>query len=223
MIGLNAIALESGEQALRLHGVSEDPIMVRWYHVIMTAYGFWLPNDPRGSWSDFVGAWELRKFGPATKVSGGRSRAHDPHDSALRRTAKQALKYPPVRFDAHQRACVAEGFAVAVAEGAYIVHACCIGCDHAHLVIARHDRTIERIAGHLKSKATMALTRQDCHPLRDCRKTDGTVPTPWSEYIWSVYINDEGQLHSAIRYVERHPTKEGLPHIDYPFLTPIPT
>ena len=27
-------------------------------HVIITAYGFWLPNDPRGSWSDFVGAWD---------------------------------------------------------------------------------------------------------------------------------------------------------------------
>lgn len=30
--------------------------MVEWYHLIMTAYGFWLPNDPRGSWSEFVGA-----------------------------------------------------------------------------------------------------------------------------------------------------------------------
>ena len=35
------------------------------YHLILTAYGFWLPNDPRGSWSDFVRAWELRRFGPA--------------------------------------------------------------------------------------------------------------------------------------------------------------
>lgn len=24
-------------------------------HVIFGAYGFWLPNDPRGSWSEFVG------------------------------------------------------------------------------------------------------------------------------------------------------------------------
>jgi hypothetical protein len=26
------------------------------YHVVLGAYGFWLPNDPRGSWSDFVGS-----------------------------------------------------------------------------------------------------------------------------------------------------------------------
>jgi len=33
--------------------------MVRAYHVIFGMYGFWLPNDERGSWSDFVGSWEL--------------------------------------------------------------------------------------------------------------------------------------------------------------------
>ena len=41
--------------------------MVHGYHVIVCAYGFWLPNDPRGSWSDFVGKWELVRFGKATK------------------------------------------------------------------------------------------------------------------------------------------------------------
>src|SRR5438034_5148372 len=33
--------------------------MVLASHGIFTAYGFWLPNDPRGSWSDFVRSWEL--------------------------------------------------------------------------------------------------------------------------------------------------------------------
>ena len=42
--------------------------MVIAYHVIYSMYGFWLPNDPRGSWSDFVGSWELFRYGPATKV-----------------------------------------------------------------------------------------------------------------------------------------------------------
>ncbi|HUT10853.1 MAG TPA: hypothetical protein VMY42_10175 [Thermoguttaceae bacterium] len=49
--------------------------MVLAYHVIFGAYGFWLPNDPRGSWSDFVGSWELARFGKATKVSTRRSLA----------------------------------------------------------------------------------------------------------------------------------------------------
>ena len=58
--------------------------MVSGYHVILSAYGFWLPNDPRGSWSDFVGAWELFRFGPATKTDSTQSVAHEPHNRELR-------------------------------------------------------------------------------------------------------------------------------------------
>ena len=44
------------------------------YHVVLGAYGFWLPNDPRGSWSDYVRSWELFVAGgPATKTETGRS------------------------------------------------------------------------------------------------------------------------------------------------------
>ncbi len=192
--------------------------MVRWYHLIMTAYGFWLPNDPRGSWSDFVGAWELRKFGPATKTTARRSLAHDSHDVARRLAAKQALKYPPVRFDERQRHVIAAGFATAVAESAYTVVACCVGHDHTHLVIARHARTIEQIATHLKSKATMSLVRNDCHPLHLHRKPGGSTPTPWAAGVWSVFINDEPQLRAAIQYVQRHPMKEGLPPQPWAFI-----
>lgn len=186
-------------------------------HIILSAYGFWLPNDPRGSWSDFVGSWELYKFGPATKVTDRRSYAHDPHDVALRRAAKQALKFPPVRFnDAHRRA-IADGFARACAESRYVCLACCIGYDHSHLVIERHERDPETIAGHLKSHATRELTRRGIHPLNGFIGKRGGLPTPWSEGCWKVFIDDDAQLASAIRYVERHPRKEGLPaqHWDF--------
>ena len=41
--------------------------MVHGYHVILPHYGFWLPNDPRGSWSDLVYRWELVRFGRSTR------------------------------------------------------------------------------------------------------------------------------------------------------------
>ena len=198
--------------------------MVQWYHLIMTAYGFWLPNDPRGSWSNFVGSWELRKFGPATKTTEKRSLAHATHDRDLRLAAKQALEYPPVRFDDAQRSAIAEGFTVAIREGCYRIHALCIGHDHSHAVVARHpSRSIETVARHLKSKATMSLTRRDVHPLRGHRKPDGSVPTPWLEGIWSVFINEYEHLTSAIGYVQRHPEKEELPHQEWEFTIPAPT
>ena len=196
--------------------------MVRWHHLILSAYGFWLPNDPRGSWSDFVGAWELLKFGGPTKVQGKRSYAHDPHDRALRLQAKQALKYPPVRFNNVQRSAIADGFAQAIEEGTYHVHACCLGYDHAHLVIMRHARSIEQIATHLKSKAAMALRSGRCHPLQSFEE-EGKIPTPWSIGSWSVYISEEAHARAAIDYVARHPMKEGLPPQRWVFVIGFPS
>lgn len=40
--------------------------MVLTYHVVISFYGFWLPNDPRGSNSTFVRSSRLLPFGPAT-------------------------------------------------------------------------------------------------------------------------------------------------------------
>jgi REP element-mobilizing transposase RayT len=179
-------------------------------HLILCAYGFWLPNDPRGSWSDFVGSWDLFKFGPATKVNDRRSYAHDPHDRELRRAAKLALKYPPVRFNEAQRRAIAQGFARACAEADYHCFACCIGHDHAHLILRRHERDPLIIAGHLKAHATRELTRQNIHRLATFIGKRGSAPTPWSEYSWNVFIDDDAQLHAAIRYVQQHPSKEGL-------------
>ncbi|MFH1922268.1 MAG: hypothetical protein ABIP48_20590, partial [Planctomycetota bacterium] len=116
--------------------------MIRAYHAIFSAYGFWLPNDPRGSWSHFVGSWELFRFGPATKVETRRSVAAKPHDRALRLAAKRALKYPPVRFNGRQVLSVSQGFATAIAEHEYHVCACSILPEHVHMVVARCDRSI---------------------------------------------------------------------------------
>jgi hypothetical protein len=185
--------------------------MILGTHLIISAYGFWLPNDPRGSWSDFVGSWELYKFGPATKVTDNRNYAKDPHDVSLRREAKKSLKYPPVRFNDAQRIAIASGFARACAEAQYVCRACCIGHDHAHLVLGRHDRDPEVIAGHLKSQATRQLTAHGIHPLIGYTGKRGGLPTPWSEGCWKVFIDGESQLTAAIRYVNRHPKKEDCP------------
>ena len=58
-------------------------------HLIFGTYGFWLPNDPRGSWSDFVAGWDLfRTAGRSTTVNTRRSLASAPHDHEARRAAK---------------------------------------------------------------------------------------------------------------------------------------
>src|SRR5262249_28158145 len=107
------------------------------YHVIFGAYGFWLPNDPRGSWSDFVASWELFRYGPATKTTPRHSLAKVPHNRAARLAAKEQLKYPAVQFTGQQALAVAHGFEKASAESGYVLYACAILPEHVHLVIGR--------------------------------------------------------------------------------------
>jgi REP element-mobilizing transposase RayT len=193
--------------------------MVRWYHAILSAYGFWLPNDPRGSWSDFVHAWELYRFGgSATKVAAKRSHAHDPHDASFRRDMKHHLKFPPARFDERARQSIADGFTRACDEYGFLIHAGAIGFDHVHLVAARDsERSIENVVAVLKARATSQMKTDQTHPMQILPN----CPTAWSSSCWKVFIDDDQQFRNAIRYVEQHPMKEGLAEQRWAFVTPV--
>src|SRR5580658_5429349 len=128
--------------------------MVLGFHVILSNYGFWLPNDPRGSWSEWVGKWELLRFGEATKVETHRSVAHVQHDRTLRMEAKKVLAYPPVHLTGKQAVAVAHGFDRARGEGGYAIHACAILPEHSHLIVGAAERSIGKIVAHLKGRAT---------------------------------------------------------------------
>ena len=180
------------------------------YHVISSQYGFWLPNDPRGSWSDFVGAWELfRHGGHATKVDTSVSLARHPHDRARRLGAKEHLTYPAVRLTGAQARAVASGFHRAAIEGNYVILACAILPDHVHLVIERHARPIPQIVSHLKGRATQQLVVEGLHPFALFAEPDGSVPSAWARKYWKVFIDDPHWVRNAIRYVEDNPVKEG--------------
>jgi REP element-mobilizing transposase RayT len=181
-------------------------------HGIFTAYGFWLPNDPRGSWSDFVRAWHLLRFGDATKVETTRSLARTPHNRNLRLKAKTELKYPPVHFTGIQARAIASGFARAVAESGYEILACSILPEHVHIVSVRHKFPVERIMGHLKGRATQQLTAENLYPI-------GELPSVWAHRSWKVFLNSNADIERAVRYVEENPIKEGFKKQNWSFLT----
>ncbi len=183
--------------------------MVRAYHVIFGVYGFWLPNDPRGSWSDWIGSWELYRHGPATKTESRRSLASVSHSHQRRQEAKTALKYPAVELDGRQALAVAQGIKQAVVESAYVVWACSILPDHAHLVIRRGERRIEQVVRHLKGRASHHLHAAGRHPLAGFANDDGSLPTPWARDLWKVYLDSASDIRRAIAYVEQNPLKEG--------------
>ena len=189
--------------------------MVIAYHVIFSTYGFWLPNDPRGSWSEFVGAWELVRFGKATKVTTTRSVAAVAHDRRLRLEAKAALKHPVVAFTGRQALAVGQGFAEAVHESGYIVYACTILPEHVHAVIGQSARAVGRIVGHLKGRATQRLAADGLWP-------DAGRPI-WGRDCWKVFLREPQDVRRAIAYVEKNPEKEGKPRQRWSFIRPFAT
>lgn len=182
--------------------------MVLAYHLVFTTYGFWLPNDPRGSWSDFVWAWELRRFGPATRTYERRSLAYEPHDHAWRMQAKQALKYPAVVFDGLQASVIGNSFAATARARGYRIHACSILPEHVHMVVGRHHYEVEQVMRVLKQEATEALSHAGIHPLTRFSEA-GQTPTPWTRKGWKVFLDEPEDTLRACRYVEENPIKEG--------------
>ena len=165
--------------------------MVIAHHIIFGAYGFWLPNDPRGSWSQMVAAWELRRFGPATTTDVPCSVAAAAHDRNARLEAKKSLHYPPVEFTGTQARAIARGFAEFVNKSGLVVRACSIMPDHVHLVVDRHRYGAEQIANLLKGAATRRLKEEDLHPLARWPRPDGRLPKCWERGEWKVYLEDE--------------------------------
>ena len=194
---------------------------VRAYHLIVTTYGFWLPNDPRGSWSDFVRSWELFRFGTATTTGERRSLAGDPHDAATRREAKTALARPPVRFTGRQALAIAKGVKTYVAKSGCRIHACSIMPEHAHFVVQRHRYAIEQVANLLKGGATRQLAADGLHPFDSDRYRDGTRPTPWARKCWKCFLTGDAQIERAVKYVQDNPVKEGKRRQNWSFVTPM--
>ena len=178
--------------------------MIVGFHGIISAYGFWLPNDPRGSWSDFVAAWELFRYGgKATKVDTTQSVAHVQHDRAKRLAVKEHLKHPPVKWTGLQARAIARGFARAVEESGYKILAFAILPDHIHAVLGRTSRNISQVVAHLKARATQQLRAEGIHPFAAVADENGNLPQTWARKYWKVFIDNDAHLRAAIRYVER--------------------
>ncbi|MBL9090141.1 MAG: transposase [Planctomycetaceae bacterium] len=184
--------------------------MIHAYHVIFGTYGFWLPNDPRGSWSDFVGSWELFRFGKATKVLTCRSLAAEPHDRRLRFAAKSGLKHDAVSLTGRQAVAVEAGFRVACEESSYRVLALSILPEHVHAVVVRGRATAETIIRHLKSRATQSLIE----------RAEWSRERPvWGKNGWKVFLNSPAAVHRAVEYVEENPVKEGKRRQNWPVVS----
>lgn len=181
------------------------------YHLIWTGYGWWLPNDPRGSGSDTVCTDILAELGD---VHHGRKPVQPPGREVREFYARAAplLQHPLLKFDAPARDLIAAGFAAAVAAERYTCYACVVMPDHVHLVVRKHRHTAEEMAANL-----MAASRAELIAA-------GGVPPDHPVWVsgtpWAVFLGHPDDVRRTIRYVERNPLPLGLPVQRWPFVTP---
>lgn len=195
--------------------------MIHGYHVILPHYGFWLPNDPRGSWSLFVARWELARFGETTRHLEQRTLAQlSDEELAHRDSIRRALLYPPVNLTGKQALSVATGFQIHAVKCNYQIWACAILPEHTHLVIARHRYKVEQIANLLKGAATTQLLADNLHPQAKFAKSGERSPGMWARNQWKVYLDSDEQIENAIAYVEDNPVKEGKPKQSWKWIHP---
>jgi REP element-mobilizing transposase RayT len=170
------------------------------YHIVVTTYGFWLPNDPRGSGSKQVRSIELLPFGQANYLETRWSVASEDHDHRLRRAAKTAIKYPEVTLLPEQVDIVGNAFAEQAERSQFRIYACAIQPQHTHLVIARHHYKIEQVGRILRQAATLALLDANSHPFADQRSPSGRLPSIWAQDFWRVFLFNDDDIQRSLDY-----------------------
>jgi REP element-mobilizing transposase RayT len=188
-------------------------------HAVFAAYGFWPPNDDRGSWSTHVWAPHLQRFGEAKTVSVRYSIAHILHDREHTRAIQGAMRFPSVKFNEEQRIAIADGIESVVKLLDVRLIALAILNDHVHLVPERHREDVETLVGFFKRAATRELTPHGIHPMGEARRArDGAAVTPWVRGGWKRSLDSWEAVEDAVEYVELNPLRAGMERQVYSFV-----
>jgi len=206
---------ESSEAFLRLavwqiaiRECSIDPVVIA-HHLILTGYGHWLPNDPRGSLSPEIKAGKLFPLGD---VHLGR-KMPQPLRENVRQFARRAapkLEHEVLWFDVANRQAIAGTFSDVFDSEGYTCFACAILSNHAHLVIRKHRDRAEMMIRKLKDKSAERLRvdlQMPMHPI-------------WSGNPFKRFIFTPEQLRETIKYVKANPMKSGLSAQNFDFVKP---
>ncbi len=184
--------------------------MVAGYHLIWTAYGWWLPNDPRGSTSREIRCAAVAGLG---ELHYGRRRVQ-PAGRVLREfheAARSVLKHALLALSDAETHAVADAFAAVIRQRSYTCYACAIMPDHVHVLIRKHRDQAETMIGHLqdasRTEVRQAGLREPDHPV-------------WGGPGWKVYLESQSDIRRTVDYIQRNPTKAGMPAQAWPFVAP---
>jgi REP element-mobilizing transposase RayT len=180
------------------------------HHLLSTAYGWWLPNDLRGSTSTCIASDVIAELG---QLHFGRKKIQ-PASWAIRKfyhDAKTLLRYPLLTFTSEDVEIIGSAFARVVANERYTCYACVIMPDHVHLANRKHKHTAEEMIRNFQDASRDALRaagrRSADHPV-------------WAQGGWKVFLDSPDDVRRTIGYIDDNPTKMRLPKQSWPFVTP---
>ena len=156
-------------------------MVVAGYHLIWTAYGCWLPNDPRGSTSKEVRNVHLQDLGD---LHFGRKRLQPARRvvKAFYEEAQQRLKHKMLDLNDGETVAVATAFASVIKSQRYTCYACAILPDHVHLLIRKHRHQAEEMIDLLQDASCLAVRtcghRESDHPVWTAGGWKGFLTTP---------------------------------------------
>ena len=182
--------------------------MVIAHHIILTGYGHWLPNDPRGSMS-------ARTYSPRIAALGeshfGR-REEQPSRRDLRdfhRKASRHLAHPVLWWNNPERQALALAFETVVREEALTCYACAVLANHVHVLIRKHRLKAEEMSVKFKDSGRRALVIAQLAP------PDHPV---FSADPCHIYKSNPQAVQTCIRYINGNLRKHNLPHVAYAFV-----
>jgi REP element-mobilizing transposase RayT len=179
------------------------------YHLVWTAYGWWLPNDPRGSTSKELCCDILAQLG---ELHYGRKKIQ-PAGYVIREFYQQAadlLQFPLLTFDETARDEIAAAFGTVIGDLRYTCWACAVMPDHVHLLIRKHKHQAEEMIACLKDASRERLRRVNL------RQPDHPV---WGMgHGWKVFLDHPDDIRRTIVYIEKNPLPLRLPRQSWPFV-----
>lgn len=190
------------------HARMANPIVIA-HHLIWTAYGWWLPNDPRGSTSRTIRKAHIDALGD---LHFGRKRIQPAGRDvrAFYQQAAQVLKHPLLEVRGRAVEVVAEAFAHVNDGEKYTCYACAIMPDHVHILIRKHKHRAEEMIDRLQDASRRALIESELLP------QDHPVWTSGSG--WKVFLDHPDEVERTIPYIDKNPVKIGLPAQQWPFV-----
>ncbi|HAI11574.1 MAG TPA: hypothetical protein DCM28_07705 [Phycisphaerales bacterium] len=187
-----------------------QPLVIA-YHLIWTAYGQWLPNDPRGSGSDQITSNLIAELGA---LHLGRKQVQ-PCGQVIRDfydKAQPLLKHTVHRFSLSDIHLIADTFGQVIVDCRYTCYACAIMPDHVHLIIRKHRDDAETMMAKLKEQST--------HRFRQDHAVDEQHPVWSGGNGWKVFLYHPDDIQRTIRYVNKNPSQSRLPDQYWSYIKP---